>query len=283
MSQEERGERAKRGWAVLAIEGLLILAAVAALVFVLAGKRYDNADLLRHFDIVAFNTEFDGPSPYVSRWQGPVRIFVKGPETTSFQRQLAAFVARELAPLTGLEFDFVAREGAANVVVFHYPRAALFGVLRPYWRDDGDLGRMLSTSLCFVRLHHDRDYRLRYALVAIPAYKAAERVRGCIVEEMTQAMGLINDADEVQPSIFNDRSLYEELTEHDRHLLRVLYDPRLKPGMTGEEAMPIVRRIVAEIPLAPPAARLAAATAAPPLDAGNADPQPPATQDAPGN
>jgi hypothetical protein len=245
MSQEERGERGKRRRTVLAIEGLLILAVIAALVFVLAGKRYDNADLLRHFDIVAFNSEFDGPSPYVSRWQGPVRIFVKGPETTSFQRQLAAFVTRELAPLTGLEFDFAAREGAANVVVFHYPREALFTVLRPYWRDDGELGRMLSTSLCFVRLRHDRNYRLVHALVAIPAYNAAERVRGCIVEEMTQAMGLINDADEVQPSIFNDRSLYEELTEHDRHLLRVLYDPGLKAGMPRAEALPLAARILA--------------------------------------
>ena len=43
----------------------------------------------------------------------------------------------------------------------------------------------------------------------------------------------------------NDRSLYEELTEHDRHLLRVLYDPRLKAGMPRAEALPLAARILA--------------------------------------
>ncbi len=37
-----------------------------------------------------------------------------------------------------------------------------------------------------------------------------------------------------------------ELTEADKILLRTLYDPRLKPGMTKAEAMPIARQIIAE-------------------------------------
>ncbi|MEZ5685909.1 MAG: DUF2927 domain-containing protein, partial [Paracoccaceae bacterium] len=37
------------------------------------------------------------------------------------------------------------------------------------------------------------------------------------------------------------------LTRHDELLLRMLYDPRLTPGMTEAEARPIVQTIAAEL------------------------------------
>jgi hypothetical protein len=84
----------------------------------------------------------------------------------------------------------------------------------------------------------------------------------------------------VRPSIFNDDGEFALLTEHDEHLLRILYDPRLKPGMTAEEAMPLVRRIVAGIPLNRPSANLAEGAAAMVPVAQYRDPRPPTTQNA---
>jgi hypothetical protein len=37
------------------------------------------------------------------------------------------------------------------------------------------------------------------------------------------------------------------MTRHDEDLLRILYDPRLKAGMSADEAMPVVHRIVEEL------------------------------------
>ena len=62
-----------------------------------------------------------------------------------------------------------------------------------------------------------------------------------------QALGLGNDHSEVRPSIFNDDEEFALLTRHDEYLLRILYDPRLKSGMTAEEAVPIVRQIIREM------------------------------------
>jgi hypothetical protein len=64
---------------------------------------------------------------------------------------------------------------------------------------------------------------------------------------MAQGMGLSNDSPEARPSVFNDDEEFALLTPHDEALLRILYDPRLRPGMTAEEAMPIVRAIAEEI------------------------------------
>ncbi|WP_028725621.1 DUF2927 domain-containing protein [Paracoccus zeaxanthinifaciens] len=69
----------------------------------------------------------------------------------------------------------------------------------------------------------------------------------CIHEELAQGMGLSNDSPAARPSVFNDDEEFALLTRHDELLLKILYDPRLRPGMTEAEAGPIVRRIAAEL------------------------------------
>ena len=71
--------------------------------------------------------------------------------------------------------------------------------------------------------------------------------KSCIQEEMTQALGLANDSPNARPSIFNDDEEFALLTRHDELLLRMLYDPRLKIGMTVKTAHPIVEQIAQEL------------------------------------
>ena len=44
-------------------------------------------------------------------------------------------------------------------------------------------------------------------------------------------MGLANDSPDARPSVFNDDEEFAFLTRHDELLLKMLYDPRLRPGM----------------------------------------------------
>ena len=69
----------------------------------------------------------------------------------------------------------------------------------------------------------------------------------CIHEELAQGLGLANDSPQARPSIFNDDEEFGLLTTHDELLLRMLYDPRLTPGMSAAEAAPIARRIASEL------------------------------------
>lgn len=64
--------------------------------------------------------------------------------------------------------------------------------------------------------------------------------RSCIHEEIAQGLGLGNDDPRARPSIFNDDDEFALLTQHDEMLLKILYDPRLKPGMTRTQARPVV-------------------------------------------
>ncbi len=92
------------------------------------------------------------------------------------------------------------------------------------------------------------DDTLAAGLIFVKAELSGDFRRACLTEEFTQVFGLINDDPEARPSIFNDDQEFIELTRHDEYLLRVLYDPRLRAGMTETEALPLVRRIVQDIP-----------------------------------
>jgi hypothetical protein len=69
----------------------------------------------------------------------------------------------------------------------------------------------------------------------------------CLHEEIAQGLGLPNDSPAARPSIFNDDEEFATLTRQDELLLKMLYDPRLKPGMTLDEARPIIATIAAEL------------------------------------
>ncbi len=64
---------------------------------------------------------------------------------------------------------------------------------------------------------------------------------------MSQGLGLSNDYPLARPSIFIDDEEFGFLTTHDELLLKMLYDKRLRPGMTEAEARPIVEQIAAEL------------------------------------
>jgi len=91
------------------------------------------------------------------------------------------------------------------------------------------------SAIAFVRSEHPDLFRL-----------------SCYHEEIAQGLGLANDSPVARPSIFNDDEEFALLTEHDELLLRMLYDRRLRVGMSAEEARPIVRQIASELRRAGP-------------------------------
>ena len=93
-----------------------------------------------------------------------------------------------------------------------------------------DAFKAYSQAVALIRAEHPEALRL-----------------ACVHEELAQAMGLANDSPEARPSIFNDDEEFGLLTRHDELLLRMLYDDRLRVGMSAAEAAPIARVIATEL------------------------------------
>ena len=130
-----------------------------------------------------------------------------------------------------------------------YPMDKLISVVRKQLgpRMDHEL-KLLSAgkTTCMARLFK-KGNEIKSAVVLFPAYDNRKTLRACVVEELTQVLGLANDSNDVSPSIFNDTSQFFELTKHDRLLLRILYDKRMTIGMPRKEAMVLAHQILFEI------------------------------------
>jgi hypothetical protein len=69
----------------------------------------------------------------------------------------------------------------------------------------------------------------------------------CYHEELAQGLGLAADDPSARPSVFNDDQEFALLTRLDLLMLRLHYDPRLRPGMSERVAAPIAFTIASEL------------------------------------
>lgn len=107
-----------------------------------------------------------------------------------------------------------------------------------------DVKNLSRESHCMGTYHLNKQHEIVHAAIIIPVDHAMSRglLPACIVEEITQVMGLPNDSDWVNPSIANDKSRIDLLTGLDYIMLKLLYSPDLKAGMNQNDIQPIVRR-----------------------------------------
>ena len=83
-------------------------------------------------------------------------------------------------------------------------------------------------------------------MIPVDAALARADLASCVVEELTHAMGLGNDTVQPLPSIFSRKFNGAFLSGLDHLVLKMLYDPRVKPGMKEKTALPVLKTIAAE-------------------------------------
>jgi Protein of unknown function (DUF2927) len=69
----------------------------------------------------------------------------------------------------------------------------------------------------------------------------------CAYEELLQALGPINDTSSVPWTMFNDKVSMGFFDVYDQYILNVLYDPRIKAGMTVEEVRAALPDVLADV------------------------------------
>ena len=230
---------------------------------------FDIEDLVRNFERIALYDEYvdlggrfarqETPS-HLRRWDRPVRVGVMtGPsipaDMAARDRANVAAFTRRLGGLPGL--DMGVSDGAdVNFLVLFMTNAERVAFAEQVRRRYPDFAPAVMSTLvdtpldtsCTAYAFADPGNSAVYsaAMILIRAEHPPLTRLSCVHEEMAQAMGLPNDSPDARPSLFNDSLEFALLTEHDEILLRMLYDPRLRPGMTAAEARPLLPAIAAD-------------------------------------
>ena len=224
---------------------------------------YDGWVLARNFETLAFHDEYAGGNlgngrggpVRLRRWVDPVRVTVDfGASVPQAQRNadrasVASFAAR-LGRVTGHPVSAGENGNFHVFIVGEDDRAAAverIATLVPSVAPSSlALIRDIPRSIhCLVIAFSDQnnEHIYRKAVAIIRAEHPDLMRRACVHEELAQGMGIANDSPQARPSIFNDDDEFALLTSHDEMLLRMLYDPRLRPGMSADEARPILRTL----------------------------------------
>lgn len=201
--------------------------------------------LQQAFSEVALRTEYRAGEQPVRKWLQPVKVWLAHHTDQVEQHALLArYHLQHLSKITGHPISFANSQAEANFIV-------VFSHLQ-LWRNDIALvsGNLMikppNDATCMFGLDLDEKKAIKKAWVVIPVDLAQERrqLLSCIVEETTQAMGLPSDSDKVYPSIFNDNTPESLLTGLDALLLKMLYQPGIKPGMRAAQARPVLANIL---------------------------------------
>ncbi len=213
-----------------------------------ATEAVDPVDsLVDSFDRIVFQAEFGQDiEPRITKWVGPLQVYldIRAGDPTLYLRLVEAHIA-DLASLTGLTIEIVPDAEGANVFMVFDRDDALLRSAADYQPTIGRHAGEIAKTLCFGIYSVNGKYEIKRAVIGIPTDRAASlgKLPACIVEEMTQVLGLPNDSDDVSPSIFNDRSTHDRLTDLDRWLVRLLYDSDVAPGMERTAALAEVRSL----------------------------------------
>lgn len=224
--------------------------------------------LVKYFETIVFGSEYAGvaPSRVVKKWTGPLRIAVRSFEETrteeggnevrsltptKVKKPFLNFIQKHLNGLveaTGIKTEDAKVTGETpNFMINFVPRNYMADP-RLVDADPGLLKRMAAEGGCFfVIWADDRTGSIQRAVIVVNAERLLIRINHCLLEEMTQSLGLPNDSNDISPSIFHDASRRTDLTRTDLILLKALYDPRLAPGMPKAEAMAKVRDVIVEL------------------------------------
>jgi len=222
-------------------------------------------DLATFFEEAVFSDEGE-TQDIVRRWETSIKIFVFG---YPYVRNLAELNTGMdiLSRLTGREIEFSERKSSNFAMYFsshHRISKAMESQGVQRGDDQSKQGNPHEVALCRVQVSLQKDsLGPGYALIATDLLRANNRSTAsggnywngpevisasCIMQELMNGLGFVDDSDQVRPSVLNSYpEQHETLSANDKLLIRALYDPRLKSGMARDEALIIAKHVIEEL------------------------------------
>jgi len=200
---------------------------------------FTNAEIAEGFFKIAFGAELRvaGNPDRIRKFDRPVRVFLDNRANANRRADLAAVIADIRSHVAHLDIAMTENRSAANIVItLVRDRAELGRTIRAFYGRERarEIERRLAPQ-CLSGFAEDAEHRIRRAEVLMTPGGGDFDFFDCAYEELLQALGPINDDRSVPWTMFNDDVQMGFFDVYDQYILNILYDPRLRPGMTRSE------------------------------------------------
>lgn len=208
--------------------------------------------LVESFVEIALNNEYSTKQNSIRKWTKLVKYyFIHHVSDQDLHERLSRLHLEHLANITGVEMRQVDKKKNANLLIVFSTENQFEKELQDEFKikSKKQRSRLSRNSVCLAYFATYKNGSINKAVVIIPVDRARAHAKlvSCIVEEITQVMGLPNDSEKVFPSIFNDKSYNDLLSGLDFLLLKMLYHPMVKPGMNKQVLKPVLKKIIKEL------------------------------------
>jgi hypothetical protein len=212
-------------------------------------KTFSDSEITDGFFKTAFGAEYHlaGRVDRIRKYDMPVRVFADS-NRPDRKAQLAKVVADIGQRVQHLDIAMAETGEAANILVKMVRDRDLYRTITAFY--GSERAKEIRTSLdpqCLSGFRKNEKYEIEHSDVILTVDDGDFTFLDCAYEELLQSLGPINDTSSVPWTMFNDNVSMGFFDVYDQYILNVLYDPRVKAGMTVEQVRAVLPEVLADV------------------------------------
>jgi Protein of unknown function (DUF2927) len=244
------------GLSGLMLDGLVWQHAVAAEIPGVASrqrtekKSFTDGEIVDGFLKTAFGAEYHlaGRVDRIRKYDAPVRVFADGVRRSNRKAQLAKVIADIATRVRHLDIAMAQTSADANVLVKLVRDRDLNRTISTFYGTER--AREIRSNLdpqCLSGFRKNDRYEIEHSDVILTVDNGDFTFLDCAYEELLQSLGPINDTNSVPWTMFNDSVQMGFFDVYDQYILNILYDPRIKAGMTVQEVKAVLPQVLVDV------------------------------------
>ena len=218
--------------------------------------RFSTAELMRGFLALAFGSDLRiGAAPRgIRRFDRPIRAAVIGRGSVDRAAAMQRVFEEYAAKVPNLHLTVVAAAADADIEVRLIDQKDFTSALKAAFGARITRTFVVRTDpQCMTSVKSDADGSIVRSVSFIIVDKGDKVFLDCAYHELLHAFGLSNHDQRNPWTALNQKRIVGYLAVYDRALLTLLYDPRMRPGMTAGRARSALPGIIRDLGLAAPA------------------------------
>jgi hypothetical protein len=213
-------------------------------------KTFTDNEIIDGFFKTAFGAEFQlaGRVDRIRKYDMPVRVFADATKRPDRKAQLAKVVADIGQRIQHLDIAMAETSDGANIIVDLVRDKDLYSTIKTFY--GSERAREIRSSLdpqCLSGFRKNEQFEIEHSDVILTVDNGDFTFLDCAYEELLQSLGPINDTSSVPWTMFNDQVSMGFFDIYDQYILNVLYDPRIKAGMTVAEVKAVLPEVLADV------------------------------------
>jgi len=213
-------------------------------------KSFTDGEIVDGFMRTAFGAEYHlaGRVDRIRKYETPVRVFAEGSNRADRKAQLAKIVGDIASRVQHLDIAMAETGEDANVIVKLVRDRDLYRTISTFY--GSERAREMKSSLdpqCLSGFRKNEKYEIEHSDVILTVDNGDFIFFDCAYEELLQSLGPINDTSSIPWTMFNDSVQMGYFDVYDQYIMNILYDPRIRAGMTVAEARAVLPAVLADV------------------------------------